>query len=125
MFARLTTYELEEGRASDSIPAFEPAIDRIRILDGLVDAFYLVERDGRRAMTMTVWDSVETMERSRVAAATARTDAAREAGAEVTSTYEFEIGIQTHGERATLGGEHHDPNVTAVAGNPSGRSFFA
>ena len=125
MFARLTTYELEEGRASDSIPAFEPAIERIRILDGLVDALYLVERDGRRAMTMTLWDSVEAMERSRVAAATARTDAAREAGAEVSSTYEFEIGIHTHGERATLGGEHHDPNVAAAAGNPSGRSFFA
>ena len=125
MFARLTTYELEEGRASDSIPAFEPAIERIRILDGLVDAFYLVERDGRRAMTMTVWDSVEAMERSRVAAATARTDAAREAGAEVTSTYEFEIGIKSHGDRATLGGEHSDPNVSATAGSPSGRSFFA
>ena len=121
MFARLTTYELEEGRASDSIPAFAPAIERIRILDGLVDAFYLVERDGQRAMTMTIWDSVEAMERSRVAASTARTDAAREAGAEVTSTYEFEIGIHAAGERSTLGGEH----LSAMAGNPSGRSFFA
>ena len=120
MFARLTTYELEEGRASDSIPAFEPAIERIRILDGLVDAFYLVERDGRRAMTMTVWDSVEAMERSRVAAATARTESAREAGAEVTSTCEFEIGIHTAGERASL-----DTNAAGMAGSPPGRSFFA
>ena len=125
MFARLTTYELEEGRASDSIPAFAPAIERIRILDGLVDAFYLVDRDGRLGMTMTIWDSVEAMERSRVAAATARTDAAREAGAEVTSTYEFEIGIHAAGERSTLGGEHLDANGPAMAGNPSGRSFFA
>lgn len=125
MFARVTTYELDEGRASDSIPAFEPAIERIRILDGLVDAFYLVERDGRRAMTMTIWDSVEAMERSRVAAANARTDAARETGAEVTSTYEFEIGIHTQGERGAPGGEHPDPNVAATAGTPSGRSFFA
>jgi hypothetical protein len=125
LFARLTSYELVLGRVADSIRAFEPAIERIRILDGLVDALYLIERDGRRAMTMTFWDSVEAMERSRVAAATARTDAAREAGAEVTSTYEFEIGIQSHGERATLGGEHADPNVSATAGSPSGRSFFA
>ena len=125
MFARLTTYELEEGRASDSIPAFAPAIERIRLLDGLVDAFYLVERDGRRAVTMTIWDSVETMERSRVAASTARTDAAREAGADVTSTYEFEIGVHAAGERSTLGGEDLDTSGSAMAGSPSGGSFFS
>jgi hypothetical protein len=33
------------------------------------------------------------MERSRVAAATARTDAAHAVGADVTSTYELEVGI--------------------------------
>lgn len=125
LFARLTTYELDEGRASDSIAAFEPAIERIRILGGLVDAFYLVERDGRRAMTMTLWDSVEAMERSRVAASTARTDAAREAGAEVTSTCEFEIGIHVAGERSIVAGEHVDTNAAAIVGNPSSRSFFA
>ena len=35
MFARITTYELEDGRASESIDVFEPAIDHIRTLDGL------------------------------------------------------------------------------------------
>jgi heme-degrading monooxygenase HmoA len=125
LFARLTTYELEEGRASESIAAFEPAIERIRMLDGLVDAFYLVERDGRRAVTVTIWDSVESMERSRVAASNARTEAAREAGAEVTSTSEFEIGIHASGERANLGGDRLDTNVSAMGGNPSGRSFFS
>lgn len=124
MFARLTTYELE-GPASDSITAFEPAIERIRTLDGLVDAYYLVERDGRRALTLTVWDSVEAMERSRVAASTARTDAAREAGADISSTCEYEIGIHAAGERSTVGGEHLEPNVSAMAGNASGRSFFS
>lgn len=124
MFARLTTYELE-GPASDSITAFEPAIERIRTLDGLVDAYYLVERDGRRALTLTVWDSVEAMERSRVAASTARTDAAREAGADISSTCEYEIGIHAAGERSTVAGEHLEPNVSAMAGNASGRSFFS
>jgi len=28
MFARVTTYELAEGRASESIDAFQPAIDQ-------------------------------------------------------------------------------------------------
>jgi heme-degrading monooxygenase HmoA len=95
VFARVTTYELEEGRASESIAAFAPAIDGIRSLEGLVDAYFLVERDGGRAVSMTVWDSVETMERGSMAATRARTEAAQAAGADVTSTYEYEVSVHT------------------------------
>ena len=105
MFARVTTYELEEGRASESVTAFEPAIERIRTLNGLVDAFFLVERDGRRAVTVTIWETADDMERSRVAATTARTDAARSAGADVASTYEYEVGIRAMGDRPGMLGE--------------------
>ena len=41
MFARVTTYELVEGRASESIDAFQPAIDHVRELEGLVDAYFM------------------------------------------------------------------------------------
>jgi len=94
VFARVTTYELAQGRASEAIDAFQPAIDHVRELDGLVDALFLVERDGRHALTMTLWETLEAMERSRVAASSARTVAASEVAAEVTSTYEFEVGIR-------------------------------
>jgi heme-degrading monooxygenase HmoA len=94
MFARVTTYELADGRASESIDAFQPAIDHVRELEGLVDAYFMVERDGRHAMTMTLWESLDAMERSRVAASNARTEAASIVAAEVTSTYEFEVGIR-------------------------------
>ena len=104
MFARLTTYELEDGRASESVDAFEPAIDHVRALEGLVDAFFLVERDGRRAVTLTLWESLDAMERSRVAASSARTEAVREAGAEVASTVEFEVAIRVG-----------DPNAQTIA----------
>ena len=99
MFARLTTYELDEGRASESIAAFEPAIEHIRGLDGFAEAYFMVEKDGRHAVTMTLWESLDAMQRSRVAASSARTDAAQAAGAEVTSTYEFEVAIHTAAER--------------------------
>ena len=97
MFARITTYELEDRRASESIGAFEPAMDHVRALDGLVDAYFLVERDGRRAVSMTLWESLDAMERSRVAASSARTEAAGAAGAEVTSTAELEVAIHAGG----------------------------
>ena len=100
MFARVTTYELDEARASESIGAFEPAIDRVRELDGFVDALFLVERDGNHAITLTLWESLDALERSRVTASNARNEAARGVAAEVTSTYELEVGI-----RATAEGE--------------------
>ena len=56
---------------------------------------------------MTLWETLDTMERSRVGASSARTEAARDAGAEVTSTYEFEVGIHTGASeagKAMLGG---------------------
>jgi heme-degrading monooxygenase HmoA len=95
MFARVTTYELAEGRASESIEAFEPAIDQMRALDGLVEAYFLVERDGLHAVTLTLWETLDAMERSRVAASTARSEAANAVGADVLSTYELEVGIHT------------------------------
>jgi heme-degrading monooxygenase HmoA len=102
MFARVTTYELAEGRASESIAAFEPAIDQIRTVDGLVDAYFLVERDGLHAVSLTLWETLDAMERSRVAASTARNEAANAVGADVISTYELEVGIHAgrsaHGE---------------------------
>jgi heme-degrading monooxygenase HmoA len=101
MFARVTTYELAKGRASESIDAFQPAVDHVRGLDGLVDVLVLVERDGRRAISMTLWSTLDAMERSRVAASSARTDAASGATAEITSTCEFEVGIRVPGAYAT------------------------
>jgi heme-degrading monooxygenase HmoA len=107
MFARVTTYELAERRASESIDAFQPAIDHVRDLDGLVDALFLVERDGRRAISMTLWTTLDAMERSRVAASNARTAAASDAAADITSTYELEVGLragEAEAEELVLGG---------------------
>ena len=95
MFARVSTYELEQGRASEAMTAFEPAIDGIRQLEGFVEGFFLVERDGLNAMTVTLWESFDAMERSRIAASRVRSEAAIEAGATVTSSYEYEVGLHT------------------------------
>lgn len=93
MFARVSTYELEQGRASEALEAFEPAIESIRGLEGFVDGFFLVERDGQQAVTITVWESLDAMERSRVAATKARSEAAHGTNATVTSSCEYEVGL--------------------------------
>jgi heme-degrading monooxygenase HmoA len=93
MFARVSTYELDQGRASEAIDAFAPAIEQIRDLEGFVDAYFLVERDGVQGVTVTLWTTLDAMDRSRIAATRARTEAAQAAAATVTSTYEYEVGV--------------------------------
>ena len=93
MFARVSTYELDQGRASEVIGAFAPAIEQLRGHDGFVDGLFLVERDGLQGVTVTLWETLDAMERSSVSAARARSEAAHEAGATVTSTYEYEVGV--------------------------------
>lgn len=95
MFARVSTYELDEGRASEAVTAFEPAIEGIRHIEGFVDGFFLAERDGLHAVTITLWESLDAMERSRIATTRVRNEAAQEAGATVTSSYEYEVGLHT------------------------------
>jgi heme-degrading monooxygenase HmoA len=93
VYARISTYELEPERADDAVVAFRGAIDRIRSLPGLVDAYFLVERDGTRAVTMTLWESLAAMEASRVVASRARSDAARAVDSTVSSTSEFDVPV--------------------------------
>jgi hypothetical protein len=106
VYARVTIYELNL-QSDDAAASFERAIERIRSLRGLVDASFLVEREGGRALTITTWESLDAMEASRVAASRARSDAARECGAEVTSTCEYAVrarGVPDRAESAAAAG---------------------
>lgn len=100
MFARISTYDLPGERAEDAVRGFREAIGRIRGAEGFVDAFFLVDRDGNQAVTITFWQSAHAMEASRVAASRARSDAAREADGEVRSSSEYEVAIHETGPGA-------------------------
>jgi hypothetical protein len=97
--ARVSTYALAPEKFDEGIRGFREAIDRIRELDGLEEAFLLIDRETSQAVTITLWDSVHSMESSRVAASRARSEAARTADGEITSTREYEIAIREPGSR--------------------------
>ena len=93
MYARISTYELESGHTDEAVGSFRAAIERIQGLSGLRDAYFLVDDDGTRALTVTVWESAAAMEASRVAASSARIDAARAVGATVSSSCEYSVPV--------------------------------
>jgi heme-degrading monooxygenase HmoA len=97
MFARISTYDVPPDTAEETVvEAFRHAIDRIRALDGLHEAFFLLDRGGERAVTITLWQTEAAMEASRVAASAARTEAAREIDGGVASTYEYLVAVREH-----------------------------
>jgi heme-degrading monooxygenase HmoA len=103
MFARVSTYELQEGRASEAVGAFEPALEHIRALEGLVEAYVLVEPDGRSMVSVTLWESLDAMERSRVTATRVRNDAVQDAGVEVISSCEYDVALRVGAADAMAG----------------------
>jgi hypothetical protein len=97
--ARVSTYELARDKLEEGIRGFREAIDRIRDLQGLQEAFLLIDRENAQAVTITLWDSAHSMELSRVPASRARSEAARAADGEVKSTCEYEIAVRETGSR--------------------------
>jgi heme-degrading monooxygenase HmoA len=95
--ARVSTYDLAPEKLDEGIRGFREAMERIRALDGLHEAFVLVDRENGQAVTITIWDGADTMTSSRVAASRARSDAARAADGEVKSSCEYEIAIHERG----------------------------
>ena len=92
MFARIARYEVPPDRIIEAAGAFRDAVEAIRGLDGLVDAYVLAERESQaQLLTITVWETEAAMMASRVATSRARTEAVHTVGGSVESAAEYEI----------------------------------
>lgn len=92
MHARVAVYEIPGHRMGEAIEAFGNAIDQIRELSPQ-EVYLLVNRDDDRALTMSVWDTAEAMEASRVKASGLRSDAVGVVGGSVQSVVEYEVAV--------------------------------
>jgi heme-degrading monooxygenase HmoA len=90
-FARLAIYEIPEDSWAEARADFEQAIERIREVPGLSDAYLLLGTESGRAVTLTFWESHEAMAASRVVASRLRGEAASAVDGEVVSVDEFEV----------------------------------
>ena len=90
-FARLAIYDIPEDMQAEARAGFEQAIERIRDVAGLHEAYLLVGTESGRAVTITFWESSEAMAASRVVASRVRTEAATAVDGEIVSVEEFEI----------------------------------
>jgi heme-degrading monooxygenase HmoA len=98
MFARVSRYEIPAERIDDAVASFRAALEQITSLGGFEGGYVLVDRGSDSAMTVVFWDSVATLEGSRVTASRLRTEAAHAADGGVTSSQEFEVAFQTRND---------------------------
>lgn len=89
MWARVSTYQLPDD-IDTGIQRFNEALGDLKE-PGLERAELLVDRSSGKAMTITVWDSEESIKASIEAANKLRSDAADAAGVSILDVSHYEV----------------------------------
>jgi heme-degrading monooxygenase HmoA len=97
VFARVSIYDIPEGRTADATRSFADALATIAASRGLNEALFLVSRDSNRGIALTLWDDHDAMTASRVTATRVRSAAIESVGGEVVAVDEFEVAVRTSG----------------------------
>jgi hypothetical protein len=92
MHARVAVYEIPGHRMGEAVAAFGNAINQIGELSPQ-EVYLLVSRDDNRALTISIWDTAQAMEASRVRASGLRSDAVSVVDGSVQSVVEYEVAI--------------------------------
>jgi heme-degrading monooxygenase HmoA len=90
VYARISTYELPD-HGDEAAEAFRVALGAISECPGFVDGYYLASCEGERVLTLTLWETRDQMEASRVKASRLRSEAAHQADGGVIATEEFRV----------------------------------
>ncbi len=90
MFARVSTYRGEGDRLLDGFAAVTEPLEAI---DGFSHAYFMVDRESGKGMSITIWTSGEALLASVAKADELRRQGAEAGGAEIESVQHYEIGM--------------------------------
>ncbi len=96
MFARIATYAAEPSpyRIEQGIRrAREKALPRLRQMDGYRRAYFLVDHQRGRAVSISLWESEEAMRTSEQVVRTLRDEIAGGLGTETVDVEHYEVAI--------------------------------
>jgi heme-degrading monooxygenase HmoA len=89
MFARVSTYQVEDDATLTD--GFERATGPLGDMPGFAGAYFLLDSDGRKAMSITLWDDEEALEAGVEKANRLRKDAVREGGGSIDVVDHYEV----------------------------------
>ncbi len=90
MFARVSTYQ---GDADGLVEGFSGQTDALEQVDGFEGAYFLVDRQSGKAMSVTLWESEAAMKESAERANRMREEATQPSGAAIQSVEGYEVAI--------------------------------
>ena len=92
MFARVSAYHADED-SQKLKGAFQETIGPLQVVEGFSHAYFLIDKDTGRAVSMTIWESEAAMGASEAGAEERRDRRAEISGASVDSVDHYEVGL--------------------------------
>jgi heme-degrading monooxygenase HmoA len=99
MFARVSSYGIDDADAL--VEGFDRATGPLEEMDGFAGAYFLVDRDGRKAMSITLWDNAASLNAGVEKANELRRNATEEGGGSIESVDHFEVVLTAGAVRAS------------------------
>ena len=90
MFARVSTYT---GDGDRLLQGFADVTEPLKEIDGFSRAYFLVDRQNGKGMSITLWTSEEALQASAAKADELRSRGAAAGGAEIESVEHYEVGM--------------------------------
>ena len=90
MFARVSTYR---GDGDRLLQGFAEVTGPLEAIDGFSRAYFMVDRESGKGMSITIWDSEEALNASAAKADELRSQGAQAGGAQIESVEHYEIGM--------------------------------
>jgi heme-degrading monooxygenase HmoA len=90
MFARVSTYR---GDGDRLLQGFADVTGPLEAIDGFSRAYFLVDRESGKGMSITVWETQEALDASAARADELRGRAVEAGGATIESVESYEIGM--------------------------------
>lgn len=90
MYARVSNYAFD-GDGEAVRKGFDDATEGLKQLAGLTGAFFLLDADSGTAMSITLWDTKESLESSVEAANRVRAEATQPSNSAIVSVKHYEV----------------------------------
>jgi len=101
MFARVSTYRTADADAL--LEGFRDLSDPLAQMEGFSQAFFLLDRDNGKAMSITMWESEEALSASVARAAELRKQGSQAGGGSIESVESYEVGLEIGGRTPATG----------------------
>jgi heme-degrading monooxygenase HmoA len=92
MFARVTAYHADQD-SGKLLEAFQDTIGPLQQVEGFSHAYFLVDADTGRAVSMTIWESERAMQASESGGQERRRRRSEISGASVDSVDHYQVGL--------------------------------